>query len=215
MERLPVDHRGYPVPWFVAWLDEDGNAADRGEGAPDFRLQQPGALAEAWNKKRCWLCGERTGRHVAFVVGSMCAANRVTAEPPSHRDCAEFAAKACPFLARPHARRRPISSALDVSQPGIPILRNPGVCAVWVIQRRDVKVVKVEGGHLVELGDPSEVHWYTHGATATREQCEASIEAGLPALRLELGADRASVRLLEQQLAKSKAVLPRQGVFVP
>lgn len=213
IEGLPVDDRGYPVPWFVAWLDGDRQPVDRGEGTPDFRLQMPGALAEAWNRERCWLCGDKTGRHVAFVVGSMSAVNRVTGEPPSHRDCADFAARACPFLVRPHARRRPVGD-LDISQPGIPLLRNPGVVAVWVMQRRDVKIAVVDNGHLFELTDPSEVRWYSHGRRATLEECEASIEAGLPALRLELGADRDSVALLGEMMEKAKTVLPRQRLYV-
>ena len=67
-------------------------------------------------------------------------------------------------------------------------------------------------------GDPQQLASVVHdrmgGGPATLEQCEASIEAGLPALRLEMGADRQSVALLEQQLQKSKAVLPRRRLFV-
>ena len=32
--------------------------------------------------------------------------NRTSAEPPSHRDCAEFAVKACPFLTQRELTRR-------------------------------------------------------------------------------------------------------------
>ena len=93
--RLPTD-RGFPVPWFVAWID----------GKPDFRVIAPGRVAEAVNKGKCWVCGGTLFGTRAYVVGPMCAVNRTSAEPPSHRDCARYSAKACPFLSRPTMRRR-------------------------------------------------------------------------------------------------------------
>ena len=37
------------------------------------------------------------GVHKAFVIGPMCAVNRVIApEPPSHRDCGTFSARVLP-----------------------------------------------------------------------------------------------------------------------
>jgi len=44
--KLPVDDRGYPVPWFVAWIN----------GVPDFRIIKPGAVLEALKYKKCWIC---------------------------------------------------------------------------------------------------------------------------------------------------------------
>src|SRR5215467_3774641 len=88
MLALPIDGRGYPVPWFVAWI----------RGEPDFRVIKPGGAEIAYHRNLCWLCGQRLGTYKTFVIGPMCTLNRVSAEPPSHRDCAEFAAKACPFL---------------------------------------------------------------------------------------------------------------------
>jgi len=41
--------------------------------------------------KRCWLCGQPLGKFMCFVVGPMCAINKTSAEPPSHRDCALYA----------------------------------------------------------------------------------------------------------------------------
>lgn len=213
MRHLPVDDRGYPVPWFVVWQDDDGKPSTRGEGRPDFRLQMEGALAEAWNGKRCWLCGGRTGRFVAFVIGPMCALNRVTGEPPSHRDCADYAAKACPFLTRPHARRRSIED-LDVSQAGTPILRNPGVTAVWVTERRRATIFRAQGGHLFDVGEPTAVGWYSHGRPATREECARSIAAGLPMLREELGDAPAAETILDDLLRRAQRWLPAQEVVV-
>jgi len=95
MKGQPEDARGFPVPWFVAWKD----------GAPIFQAADARKWAKAVKEKRCWLCGKTLGVHHAFVIGPMCGVNRVTAEPPSHRECAEYALKACPFLSRPAAKR--------------------------------------------------------------------------------------------------------------
>jgi hypothetical protein len=61
--RLPVDERGYPVPKFVERID----------GKPDFRCVDGRWLTKTVQQKPCWLCGEKLGRHFAFVVGPMCA----------------------------------------------------------------------------------------------------------------------------------------------
>ncbi len=47
----PTDHRGYPVPWFAAWIN----------GAPDFRVVDPSKVGEAWTGGLCWVCGQRLG----------------------------------------------------------------------------------------------------------------------------------------------------------
>jgi hypothetical protein len=35
MRKLPRDHRGFVVPYFVAWLDEGGERVEPGTGTPD------------------------------------------------------------------------------------------------------------------------------------------------------------------------------------
>src|SRR5215831_3288717 len=96
LKALPVDARGYPVPWFVAWHD----------GVPDFRIADTAKWRRAVRERRCWVCGDRLGRYLAFVIGPMCGINRTTTEPPLHRECAEWSVMNCPFLVRPHAKRR-------------------------------------------------------------------------------------------------------------
>src|SRR5205085_2956452 len=132
----------------------------------------------------CWLCGQRLGTYLAFVIGPMCAINRISSEPPSHRDCAEFAAVACPFLARPQAQRRTANLDPNVEPAaGMPIKRNPGVALVWVT--REYKIVsapKAQGGSgwLWQVGRPTAVRWYAEGRTATRDEVMASITSGMP-----------------------------------
>lgn len=183
LRKMPVEKRGYPVPWFVAWLDEDRNLLPAGEGTPDFRVIKPGAIAEAHNRKRCWMCGETLGAYVAFTIGPMCAINRICSEPPSHRDCAEFAARACPFLVRPHAKRRPVPGADFSEVAGDAITHNPGAALVWVTKHNRYSVRKdPDGKPLFNVGKPTEVMWICEGRDATRAEVLGSFEKGLPHL---------------------------------
>src|SRR5262252_8544983 len=95
---LPRDHRGFVIPWFVQ-IDKDGT--------PDFRCIGVGKWERAIKHKRCWVCGEPLGVNMTFVIGPMCAVNRVTSEPGNHLQCAEFAARNCPFLVKPRMQYQP------------------------------------------------------------------------------------------------------------
>jgi hypothetical protein len=182
MRSLHVSAQGYPVPWFVAWLSEHGAPRRRGEGTPDFRVIHAGAIETAIRSRVCWLCGEPLGAYTAFVIGPMCAVNRVSSEPGSHLDCANFAARACPFLADPKRRRRVNDLPADgVAPAGVGLARNPGVALVWSTKR--FKVSEVGNGVLFDLGDPEQVFWWAEGRRATRAEVRASIDGGLPALQ--------------------------------
>ena len=174
MQHLPVDKRGYPVPYFVADVN----------GEPDFRIMDPKKLVTCVKDRRCWLCGEALGKFIVFVVGPMCVVNRISSEPPSHRDCADFAARACPFLARPDMRRREIDGAIAKDEPaGFMIGRNPGVTCLYVT--RDYTLTRpFAGGHgvLFQLGDIETTMFYAEGRQATIAEIVESIVTGIPAL---------------------------------
>ena len=172
--RLPRD-RGYPVPWFVAWVD----------GRPDFRIIDSPKLTKAIKYGLCWVCGQPIIGRRAYLVGPMCAINRTSAEPPSHHRCATFSARACPFLTRPHARRREIRHVETTEAAGTMIRRNPGVVLVWVtsgtVQVRQLPP-EYGGGVLFDIGAPTAVEWWAEGRPATRAEVEESIRTGLPLL---------------------------------
>ena len=197
MRGLPVDARGYPVPWFVEWID----------GIPDFRIVKRDAVTDAIRFKKCWICGDRMGRFGAFVIGPMCTVNRLSSEPPSHRECAEFAAKACPFLVRPGAKRREANMTRQKKEaPGNMLLHNPGVAAVWISDRW--KPFRVEDGILFDVGQPTEIHWYREGRAATTREILAGIDSGLPAL-MELAEKegKRSVQQTNRRVAELKQIL--------
>ena len=173
MARLPVDARGYPVPEFVHWID----------GLPDFRIIKTGWREECHNKHRCWLCGGFMGKRKWFVIGPMCSVTRTTMEPPSHRLCAEFAAKNCPFLTKPMAKRRDISDIPEKVVDGMMIERNPGVTLIW--ETLSYKPFRVDNGWLITVGPPTAVSAWREGRHASREELWESVDSGLPLLLAE------------------------------
>lgn len=174
--RLPRDHVGRPVPWFVATID----------GKPDFRVIKPGAIQAALRYKLCWTCGVPFQRQEdrTFLIGPMCAVNRTTAEPPSHYECAAYSATHCPFLVTPRMVRRDRHKPAGAVNPaGTMITRNPGVALVWVTGYRDWSTYKDnKSGLLVDVGQPKRCEWYAEGRAATRAEVLASIDSGLPLL---------------------------------
>ena len=210
MRHLRV-HRGYPVPWFVEVID----------GVPEFRAANAVRWRDAIRDARCWVCGERLGRHRVYVIGPMCAVNRTTSEPPCHAECAEWSAQHCPFLSRPHMVRRDATALMqqtDVEEAGgLPLLRNPGVALLW--WTRVFKVFRPHIGNqtmpLIELGEPERVRWFAEGRPATRAEVVASIESGLPALREQCDREDPSQRAaahadLDTKLRAIDALLPSE-----
>lgn len=181
--RLPLDGRGYPIPWFV---DRDAPLKD---GNPDFRIMDGKHLKLAIRERRCWICGGRITTHATFVAGPMCGVNRTSAEPPNHFACAQWAVKACPFLAIPKRLRDERAMPVNATQAGIGIKRNPGVAMLWMSSTwktwRPDAGQGVGPGVLFDLGDPLAVEWWCEGRAATRAEVMHSTETGLPFLLAE------------------------------
>jgi len=200
MRKLSLDHRGYPVPWFVAWID----------GKPDFRVIRPDGVNEALRFARCWLCGETLGAMKTFVIGPMCAVNRVTSEPPCHHDCATFAALACPFMILPAAKRRDSTLPEGTKDPaGHFLKRNPGAVCLWTV--RAFRRFAVQGGMLIDVGEPERVEWFAYGRPATRAEVMESIDSGLHHLWSMARAQHIDAAVaLENQYAKMLPLLPAE-----
>lgn len=200
-EHLPIDDRGYPVPWFVCKID----------GKWDFRVADARKRRLAVAERLCWLCGIGIGKELAFVIGPMCAVNRNTSEPACHLACAEFAAQACPFMVRPAAQYRttqmPEESRGHIG--GLP--GNPGAVCIWIT--KSFKPYQVPGGGkddwLIRIGDPLRVLWYAEGKPATRQQILDSFERRLPALKeiATMEGPHAEAALSEQ-VEKTMELLP-------
>jgi hypothetical protein len=209
MQHLPVDKRGYPVPWFVDWQN----------GEPEFRAMDMRKFRAAINNNLCWTCGRglRPSEEV-FVIGPMCAVNRISSEPPSHRECARYSAVNCPFLSKPHMVRRADEKFSAEKKPaaGIMVERNPGVTLLWFTRKHNLLNAPYRpglsaAGVLFQIGKPFATEWYRHGRPATRAEVIEAIESGLPILRETSakydGPD--AVTLLENQITHAMRLVPR------
>jgi hypothetical protein len=199
-KKLPISDKGFPTPSFVGEHD----------GKRDFRVIDPRHFAACINKRICWLCGEPLGRYLCFVIGPMCSINRVSSEPPSHRECAEYAVRACPFLSRPNMRRNEEGLPdLTESAAGNPIAHNPGATLVWIT--KSYKPFRVPNGILFEIGDPVEILWVKEGRRATRAEIDAAIAKGLPLLREQASAEGPdAIRELDNYIKRAEKLLPAE-----
>jgi len=216
MAALPRNAQGYPIPWFVATLPD---------GSRDFRIASGERWHDAVRFNKCWVCGRTYGRFMSFLIGPMCAVNRITAEPPCHHECAVYSARCCPFMAAPQMRRRESGKPEESGPPaGVAIERNPGVGLVWTTrQYRIMRVaqqagpdgeVAVQAGKLIQLGDPTRLEWYAEGRDATLAEIRESMRTGLPLLEqaADLDDNPAMARvMLAKQWADANALLLRFG----
>ena len=197
MQTLPVDSRGYPIPWFVATVD----------GKRDFRIADGEKRVRAVRHRLCWLCGEPIGRYLAFVIGPMCAVNRNTSEPPCHRDCALFAVQACPFLMLPAAQERTAGLPSEMERTPGALGGNPGASCIWITET--FKPYRVENSWLIRVGDPVEVLWFAEGKPASRQAILDSFERRLPLLReVAKSESPAAEQALQWQVDQTMALLP-------
>ena len=197
MRELPIDKRGYPVPWFVAWNN----------GEPEFRAMDGEKWRTAIKYRRCWVCGGGLGAHLVFTIGPMCGINRTTAEPPSHLECARWSARNCPFLTQREIKRREdddINAKCPVA--GISIRRNPGVALLWITRKYHL-FPDGKGMYLIRIGEPDSLEWFSHGRIATRAEIEASVESGFPIL-MDMAIKHGGVDELLEQKKRFEALYP-------
>jgi len=199
MMHLQVDERGYPVPWFVPIVD----------GKPEFRAMDVEKLVSAVKERRCWVCGDLLGGYMAFTIGPMCGVNRISAEPPSHRQCASWSARNCPFLSNPESIRREGGTEKICDNPaGVMLKRNPGVTLIWVTRQYQV-IDDGSGKPLFAIGAAHEVEWWCRGRRATRAEVEESVATGLPSLRALAEKDGPeAVKTLNVLLGLLRAMMP-------
>ncbi len=201
MKELPLDERGYPVPWFVAWVD----------GKPEFRAMDREKFIRALKEKLCWVCGSRLGVNLCFVAGPMCGINRTSSEPPSHLMCGRWSAINCPFLSNPRMVRREDdkinNAATRESAADFVITRNPGVAMLWVTRQFEV-YPDGKGGRLIQMGEPEGVEWYAEGRLATRAEVMASIDSGLPNLEALARQEKGGIEALQQAQKRFEKWIP-------
>jgi len=176
IKALPLDERGYPVPYFVAYID----------GKPDFRVAD-GAKLESVRPGQA-LLGVRPA---AGPLPGLCHRADVRHQPeprPNRRRTStapEWSVKGCPFLSRPNMVRREagMPDGEEIRQPaGVMIERNPGAICIWVTHEFKLFPDR-DNRPLIRIGEPIEVSWWCQGRTATRAEVQESIDSGLPKLQ--------------------------------
>lgn len=189
----PIE-RGYPVPWFCEQID----------GHWDFRIVDGRKFKPAIQQQLCWICGQKLGGYKAFVLGPMCAINRTIGDPPSHRDCAHFAAQACPFLNQTEKRRNTANLPPEgrFSEFGIP--RQAGVSLLWVT--KSFQYFRAPDNTLLfTVGEPTTIAWFREGRAATRDEVMESITSGLPIL-MEIAEQDGPAAVAELEAARERAM---------
>jgi hypothetical protein len=201
MSGLPVDERGYVIPWFVDYID----------GKPEFRAMDQRKYIRAVRENLCWVCGGRLGVQKCFVAGPMGGVNRTSSEPPCHLDCGRWSAKNCPFLSNPRMVRREDEQFNKTSHaenaPGMAILRNPGVTMLWVTREYEI-FNDGKGRPLIQMGEPESVEWYFEGRKATREEVQRSVDTGIPSLEIAAKQQEGALPFLRAALLRFEKFLP-------
>jgi hypothetical protein len=199
MEALNLDDVGRPIPWFT-WVDPS-------TGKPDFRVMDATRMRRAIQHRLCWVCGQHLGAYLTTVAGPMCGVNRISAEPPSHTECATWSAENCPFLVNPNKLRRD-KNLIAKGGAGVMVERNPGVSMLWTSKVSERFRSHAGGdGVLFRLGPPTAVRWLREGRPATRAEVLESMAGGIALFR-ETNAEQArTMQLGDTWLAKANAVL--------
>lgn len=88
VRALAKDARGYPVPHFASF---DGER-------PRFDILDPSRVIQCVQEGLCGICGRKLAALSWYIGGPKTLAARLSADPPMHLDCAQFAIAACPHL---------------------------------------------------------------------------------------------------------------------
>lgn len=97
LSHLPVDKRGYPVPYFVTKV----------KGEWEFRFIDINHIKKIIREELCHICGKPLkGSDVYFISGPRGFQNRASSDAGMHEVCARFSLEACPHLYYQKAERR-------------------------------------------------------------------------------------------------------------
>jgi hypothetical protein len=165
MAHLPVDRRGYAIPWGV-YVDSSGRA--------QFTINDDVKREFALTGDLCPICGQKLSRGRWFVGGPMSAFHRHGAyfDPPMHDECAHYSLQTCPYLAAPRYAHR-IDDALLSGGTALPLLL---VDPTMIPERPEVFVAVFATGqrrtklHVIPRRPYSRVEYWRHGKQITEEE---------------------------------------------
>lgn len=162
LAHLKIDSRGYPVPYFVSWID----------GKPEFRFLNADRLDMIIRRKVCHICGKKLpDDYFYFISGPMGLHNKISTDAPMHKVCAEFSIFACPHLFRQKAERRdndPLAKLLisekEKHDPGKPD-------TLYLVKADKTKVTSEDGRPYIHFRPVSTVKYiYENGVLVKADQ---------------------------------------------
>lgn len=173
MQDLPVSQHGFPVPYFVKWVD----------GVPDFRISDLSAMYTCTQMRLCMICGKPLRGEGVFAMGPISALTRGNDEPPMHRACAEFSAQACPWMLMPAKSRNEAKTKPEGILSTNDLLDTPGAVyegapLIWCLYDTDCFGVQVQPNRTLMylLGEPREIYWWKEGRRASRDEVIEGLE---------------------------------------
>lgn len=174
MRGLKKLKSGTSIPFFVPVID----------GKHDFRVMDPEAFRKACMLNLCWICGKKMGRFCTFVGGPLVAAQEISSEPPSHPECATFAAKVCPYMNGAEIRRNHLPEHTKPSAHGVD--ENSGITALCT--SLGYKFIENSGSYLFKF-EKSEIVWLKHGKPATSDQVRDASKVAMERFRVSPAAN--------------------------
>ena len=181
-------YRGFVVPYFVAWYRGDKMADERDEGAiPSFPTTDQRRATICRKNSMCWVCGKKMGSFRTFVFGPSSAIVRQSIEPPSHRECAIYAAQVCPFMIGGKSintkRGENLRSTEVVNE--MVATYNPGLAVLWTTKSYDTRAADpTRGIYVYRPDDPVNVQFWHKGHIATRDEVAAAFKGSINASKL-------------------------------
>jgi len=176
-------YNGYVVPFFVSWYLPDGSKVNERtpNAKPNFPIIDMDRAQICRKRNACWICGKQLGTYRWFVMGPGSAITRTALEPPSHRDCAKYAVRVCPFMLNPNkqinnnAARNAVVELIGSVPPD-----NPGVSVLWATKSYDLLPVDPSRGiFYYRPHEPDVVEFWREGRHATRAEIDAAIDRSL------------------------------------
>lgn len=148
-------YNGRPVPFVVAIVD----------GIPRFSFNNEIKRRQAILDRLCGQCGKPLERGcMAFICAGEDVGDRLAEEPGMHRECAEYAFSACPFLSQEgyQTRERKIQDDKSIMVPWSARPEDRPKQMALVIAKGYVP--EMLGPKLIaRFGPPRQILWYREG----------------------------------------------------
>lgn len=113
-----------------------------------------------------------------------------------------------------HRREDDFTKGLEEHGAGIQLKRNPGVGLLWT-----TKVYRVfndgRGRPLIQMGPSTSVAWVAEGRNATRDEVEASVLSGLPALQDMAEQETTELARMDARKELARRLVALQATYPP